>query len=52
VCEGDEVAVLAETIHHRQDDGLPSYAWQRLDEIKPNVGPDRRGHGKEQAGRV
>jgi hypothetical protein len=54
VCEGDEVAVLAEMIHHHQDDRLPSYAWQCLNEIKPNVRPDRCGHGQrqEQAGRV
>jgi hypothetical protein len=44
------VAVLAEMIHHREDDGLPTYAWQCLDEIKPNVYLDHHGHGAEVGG--
>jgi hypothetical protein len=54
VCEGNKVTVLAETINHREDDELPTYAWKRLDEIKPNVRPDRCAHGQrqEQAGQV
>jgi hypothetical protein len=45
---------LAEAIHCREDDGLPAYVWKRLDEIKPNVYPDRCAHGQrqEQAGQV
>jgi hypothetical protein len=35
VCEGGEVAVLAEMIHHHEDDGLPAYTWQCLTKSSP-----------------
>lgn len=40
--QGDEVAVLAEAVDDREDDGFPSYARQCLHKIEADVGPDSR----------
>jgi hypothetical protein len=42
VGEGDEVTVLAEPIHYRQDDGFASHLGQSFDEV--DVRPDCRWH--------
>ena len=40
VRQGDEVTVLAEPVHHHQDDGLATDARQCLHEVQPDVRPD------------
>jgi hypothetical protein len=34
MCQGDEVAILAQAIHHREDHRLPANAWQGLHKVK------------------
>jgi hypothetical protein len=54
VSERNEVAVFAELVHHDEDDGLPIYAWQRLDEVEPHIRPHCGWYrkGQEQLGQV
>jgi hypothetical protein len=49
--ERNEVAVLAEAIHHHEDDRFAADSWQRLHKINVNVRPDRcwNGEWKEKA---
>ena len=44
VRQGNEVAVLAESVHHRQYDRLAPDARQGLHEVKPNVRSDPLGN--------
>jgi hypothetical protein len=44
MCEWNKVAVLAESIHHRQYDGLATDPRQGLDEVKRYIRPDALGH--------
>ena len=34
-------------VHHCQDDELATHARQRLDEVEPDVSPDRRWNGQQ-----
>jgi hypothetical protein len=49
--ERNEVALLAEAIHQREDDRFAADSWQRLHKINANVHPDRcwNGERKEKA---
>jgi hypothetical protein len=38
------VRVLAETVHHCEDDGLAPDAWQCLDEVHGDVRPNTLWH--------
>jgi hypothetical protein len=44
--KGDEVGGLAQAIDDDEDHGLTTNAGQSFDEIHPDVGPNRRGHGQ------
>ena len=52
--QGNEVRVFAETVHHRQDDGLAPDARQRLDEVHGDVRPNTLWHweGQQQSDQV
>jgi hypothetical protein len=39
--EWNEVTVLAEAIHHREDDRFVVDSWQRFHKINANIRPDR-----------
>ena len=39
VAEGDEVRVLGEAVHHGEDDRLPMYHGEPLDEVHGDVRP-------------
>ena len=42
VCQGDEVAVLAETVDDGKDHCLPVHTRQCLHKVEADVGPARR----------
>jgi hypothetical protein len=42
VRQGDEMAVLAEAIHNREDDRLALHLGQRLNEVDADVSPHSR----------
>ena len=44
VAQQNEVGVLREPVHHREDDALAMYLGERLDEIHGDVGPNAGGH--------
>jgi len=44
VCQGDEVAVLAKVVHHRQDDGLAADMGKHLDKVQGDVRPHTLQH--------
>ena len=46
VRQGNKVAILAEPVHHRQDDGLATDARQCLHEVERDVRPDTLGYGQ------
>jgi hypothetical protein len=39
MCQGNKMAILAELVHHCQDDGLAPYARKSFDEVQGNVRP-------------
>jgi hypothetical protein len=54
VCQWDEMAVLAEPIHHGEDHRLAADSWQRLYKVKRDISPHalRNRQRKEEARRV
>jgi hypothetical protein len=46
VAKGDEVGVLGEAVHHREDDGLARHLGQPFDEVNGDVGPHLGRHLK------
>ena len=48
VCQGNEMAVFAEAIYHRQDHRLPTHSWQCLDEVQGDVRPNALRHVERQ----
>jgi hypothetical protein len=44
VAEGDEMTVLGEAIHHREDDELVVHSGKALDEVHGDVRPDLGWH--------
>jgi hypothetical protein len=46
VAEGDEVGLLGEAVHHRENDGLARYLGQPFDEVHGDVGPHLGWHLK------
>jgi hypothetical protein len=37
MCQGNKMAILAEPVHHCQDDGLAPYARKSFDKVQGNV---------------
>jgi hypothetical protein len=54
VRQRNEVGVLAETVHHREDDRLALHLGESFYEVEANVTPHHRGHRKrkQQPGRM
>ena len=46
VAEGDDVRVLGEAVHHGEDDRLPMYLGELLDEVHGDVRPHLGRHLK------
>ena len=44
VVEGDEMCVLREAVHHREDDGFARHLGQPFDEVHGDVGPHLGRH--------
>jgi hypothetical protein len=44
VTEGDEMSVLQEAVHHREDDRLAAHLRESLHEVEGDVAPNSAGH--------
>jgi len=54
VSQGEKMTIFTESVHHRQDDGLPAHTRKSLHEVEADVRPDPgwNRQGQQQAGRL